>query len=484
MKPVIVDNAIVAARTVAAAARTLSARDPVRRGPGPDDVVSEITPDHQQLPSIDDRTTIVDQSVEPEHLDRGRRRDADVRPGRRRGLRRRRRRRRAMTRHLDRHRCGRRRRRRLGGQHRHRWQLQRDGHRQRRVGPDSPTRRSAAADDSPPTPSRRVRPRLPAMPWRRRSTAATDATEAATRCAASSRPSSSLPICWPTDLTATDTTYETDAAASAVAAEEPLSKSRRKTSDGRARDGFEQHAAASPAEARSRPHRRRTVARPASAGADAGGSAAPGDGNSNTAPVLVKLTPPFSVRMSQLFWILSFAVGGVLRSSTCSSSARSSCRSSPMSPGASPRGARARPTRGRRHHLLVVFGMMVAVLLVQITLLVSFMSRRPHIRWWQLADAGVQVILLLLSAGDGRDRRAGAAAAAIFLRRSSDSSLLALLASVLPQAIAWSARQHDVRRGRDDVVGAATSTSARRGLTRSARGCGSRRDTLRRPRDR
>jgi hypothetical protein len=26
--------------------------------------------------------------------------------------------------------------------------------------------------------------------------------------------------------------------------------------------------------------------------------------------VLVKLTPPLSVRMSQLFWILSFAVGG------------------------------------------------------------------------------------------------------------------------------------------------------------------------------
>ena len=30
----------------------------------------------------------------------------------------------------------------------------------------------------------------------------------------------------------------------------------------------------------------------------------------NTAPVLVKRTPPFSVRMSQFLWIVSFAVGG------------------------------------------------------------------------------------------------------------------------------------------------------------------------------
>ena len=40
---------------------------------------------------------------------------------------------------------------------------------------------------------------------------------------------------------------------------------------------------------------------------------------------------------------------------------------------------------------------MVAILLIQITLLVSFMSRRPKIRWWQLATLGVQLVLLLLS---------------------------------------------------------------------------------------
>ena len=36
----------------------------------------------------------------------------------------------------------------------------------------------------------------------------------------------------------------------------------------------------------------------------------PPTGGPDTAPVLVKLTPPFSVRMSQFLWILSFAVGG------------------------------------------------------------------------------------------------------------------------------------------------------------------------------
>src|SRR5690606_38579457 len=30
----------------------------------------------------------------------------------------------------------------------------------------------------------------------------------------------------------------------------------------------------------------------------------------NEAPVLVKVPPPFSIRLSQFFWIMSFAVGG------------------------------------------------------------------------------------------------------------------------------------------------------------------------------
>ena len=100
----------------------------------------------------------------------------------------------------------------------------------------------------------------------------------------------------------------------------------------------------------------------------------------------------------------------------------------------------------------VIFGLVVAMLLVQITLLVSFMSRRPHVRWWQLATWGVQVIVLLLSMewvaiGDrGEPLR-------LLFAAQAGLVLLALIASVFPKAIAWSARQHDVRRGHDGVIG-------------------------------
>ena len=101
----------------------------------------------------------------------------------------------------------------------------------------------------------------------------------------------------------------------------------------------------------------------------------------------------------------------------------------------------------------IVFGVMVAVLLTQVTLLVSFMSRRPHVRWWQLATLGVQVVLLLLSTewvalGERRE------SLLLLLAAQAGLVLVALLFSTLPGAIAWSARQHDVRRRSDGVVGA------------------------------
>jgi len=173
----------------------------------------------------------------------------------------------------------------------------------------------------------------------------------------------------------------------------------------------------------------------------------------NAAPVLVKLTPPFSVRMSQLFWILSFAVGGftavfffIIRKEQLpliSDLVRT------VSEG------RSDQTYDAAADIVfwIVFGVMVAVLLAQITLLVSFMSRRPHVRWWQLATLGVQVVLLLLSTewvalGERRE------SLLLLLAAQAGLVLVALLFSTLPRAIAWSARQHDVRRRSDGVVGA------------------------------
>lgn len=168
--------------------------------------------------------------------------------------------------------------------------------------------------------------------------------------------------------------------------------------------------------------------------------------NPNAAPVLVKLTPPFSVRASQFLWILSFAIGGftvvyffVIRQTQLPLIADVVREVGDV---------RADQTYETAAEVVfwIVFGVMVAALLTQITLLVSFMSRRPKVRWWQLATLVVQVLLLLLSTelvaiGErGQPLRLLLAAQCGFV-------LLALLASVLPGAIAWSARQHDIRRG-------------------------------------
>ena len=180
--------------------------------------------------------------------------------------------------------------------------------------------------------------------------------------------------------------------------------------------------------------------------------ARPPTGSPNAPPVLVKLTPPLSVRMSQLFWILSFAVGGftaiyffIIRQEQLPLIAD-------LVRGVAE--GRSDETYDTAADIVfwIVFGVMVGVLLVQITLLVSFMSRRPHIRWWQLATWGVQVLVLLLSMewvaiGDrGEPLR-------LLFAAQAGLVLLALIAGIFPKAIAWSARQHDVRRGHDGVIG-------------------------------
>jgi len=194
---------------------------------------------------------------------------------------------------------------------------------------------------------------------------------------------------------------------------------------------------------------------PASAGTAASAREAPArppTGNPNAAPVLVKLPPPFSVRMSQLFWILSFAIGGftaiyffIIRQEQLpliSDLVRK------VSEG------RSDETYDTAADIVfwIVFGVMVGVLLIQITLLVSFMSRRPHVRWWQLATLALQVVLLLLSTewvalGERRD------SLLLLLAAQAGLVLIALLFSTFPKAINWSARQHDIRRGHDGVVG-------------------------------
>ena len=164
------------------------------------------------------------------------------------------------------------------------------------------------------------------------------------------------------------------------------------------------------------------------------------------------MTPPLSVRMSQLFWIVSFAVGGftavyyfIIRQEQLPLMAD---KVRAVAEG------RSDETYDAAADILfwIVFGVMVAVLLIQITLLVSFMGRRPHVRWWQLATLGLQIILLLLSMewvaiGDR------AQSLVFLLAAQAGLVLLALLCSTMPKAITWSARQHDVRRGHEGIIG-------------------------------
>lgn len=173
--------------------------------------------------------------------------------------------------------------------------------------------------------------------------------------------------------------------------------------------------------------------------------------NPNTAPVLTKLTPPFSVRVAELFWILGFICGGfaivylfVIRKEQL--------------PLISDAVRAVDATRSDQTYTTAadiifwsVFGLLVATLLVQITLLVSFMARRPHIRLWQLLTWVVQVATLALSLDLALTGERAAPLQQI-LAAQCGLVLLALLASVIPGALAWSARKHDVVRQPSDGV--------------------------------
>jgi cytochrome c oxidase subunit IV len=159
--------------------------------------------------------------------------------------------------------------------------------------------------------------------------------------------------------------------------------------------------------------------------------------------VLTKLTPPFSIRMTQLFWILSFAVGGfgvvysfIIRREQLPLIAEAVKTVDP---------ARNDQTYTTAADIIFwsVFGILVGVLLVQITLLVSFMGRRPKMRWWQLLTLVIQVLTLVIAL-DLALTGERAAPLRLILAAQCALVLLALLSSVMPKAIAWSARRHDI----------------------------------------
>jgi hypothetical protein len=171
--------------------------------------------------------------------------------------------------------------------------------------------------------------------------------------------------------------------------------------------------------------------------------ARPSLSNKAAAPVLVKLPAPASVRLSQLCWVLSLAVGAagivylfIIRQQQL-----------PEIVGVikGVDGTRADATYETAADILYwsVFGALVGIVLVQIALLVSFSNRRPKMRWWLLGTtlllgAVFLVCRELVALGDR-----GVPLVRVLLIQLG-LAVLGLLFGALPRALHWTARKHDV----------------------------------------
>ncbi|GAA1928934.1 hypothetical protein GCM10009775_21230 [Microbacterium aoyamense] len=172
----------------------------------------------------------------------------------------------------------------------------------------------------------------------------------------------------------------------------------------------------------------------------------------DAAPVLVKAPPPVVVRIAQLLWVTSLLAGAagvvylmVIRQAQLPEIAD-------LVRGVD--GSRADETYTSAADIVFwsVFTPLVAMIMLQIVLLVSFANRRPKVRWWQFGSvlflAGVVLIAgELVAFGDRGLPLERILQAQVVL------AALGLLVSVLPPALRWSARRHDIRRGPEAPVG-------------------------------
>jgi len=171
----------------------------------------------------------------------------------------------------------------------------------------------------------------------------------------------------------------------------------------------------------------------------------PPTSSTNGAPVMVRLTPPFEVRAGQFFWIVSFAVGAF--AAVYLFALRLELLPLIEDVARSVTTGRSDETYEAAADIVfwIVFGTLVGVLLTQITLLVSFSARRPQVRWWQFGTIVLQGALVALSPEWVALGEHGAQFQTVIAAQAG-LALLALLCSILPRALAWSARRVDVRR--------------------------------------
>jgi len=92
-----------------------------------------------------------------------------------------------------------------------------------------------------------------------------------------------------------------------------------------------------------------------------------------------------------------------------------------------------------------VFTPLVAIILAQVAMQVSFAGRRPNVRWWQFGSILFQGGVLLIARELVIFGDRGLPLERILLIQLALAAL-GLLISLLPPALRWTARQHDIRR--------------------------------------
>lgn len=173
--------------------------------------------------------------------------------------------------------------------------------------------------------------------------------------------------------------------------------------------------------------------------------ARPSLGNKEAAPVLVKLPAPASVRLSQLAWVLSLAVSAV--AVVYLFIIREQQLPEIIGVIEAVDAERADATYDTAADIVYwsVFGALVALWLVQVTLLVSFSNRRPNMRWWLLGTALFQGAVFLACRELVALGERGIPLTRVLLLALA-LAVVGLLFSTLPAALRWTARQHDVAR--------------------------------------
>lgn len=164
------------------------------------------------------------------------------------------------------------------------------------------------------------------------------------------------------------------------------------------------------------------------------------------APVLVKLPPPFTVRLSQISWVLSLGAGAV--AVVYMFVIRQAQLPAIVELVRAVDGTRAEATYTTAADIVFwsVFTPAVALVLVQIALQVSFANRRPNVRWWLFGTLLFQAGVLLIAREFVAFGERGLPLDRIMLIQLGLAAL-GLLLSLLPPALRWTARRHDVRRG-------------------------------------